>query len=488
MGLCEVNMFDRYILIVGIEKYLEEEFSKVDYAGNDADGFSAVMDHLWEGNGIIEILKNEEATNAQIGKHLERIMKCGTEKDEFWFFFAGHGLRENGYNFLACYDSSINAIQRTCLSLQNIFVDLRNSNFKKVRIFIDACHSGVYLEDGMRGSVSELSDKDYVDFCKESESYMVFSACGDDEKSYPVNKLRHGLWTYYLLEAFSGKSSDVFERNNFITTNSLQNYLTTKVRSGCREHFKGKRQQNPKAWGNFSGTDILADLSKIVEQNAQANYFSFKLKEISLLGLETSSVKSLSGFIKGRHTVPKDFSSYSSGFVQNIGEKEIDDQTNCLFEKIKNIYPYKRKDLIIDGNKIITPNFQIVVSLDQSSDSPSDYDLQIEVSGFQGDFFNDNFVKVFTGLIDTMKVECEKPFKIETIIDQLEELDLEPKYDKDFTYCEMEFPELNGIIRFQENIMLYIYPNKDDVKHLLQESHDIPLLLGKHNVKALSNE
>jgi uncharacterized caspase-like protein len=136
--------------IIGIQEYQRREISKVDFAEADAhavaDGFK--YSGLSEDNTIV--LLSASATKTTIESKLRTFMTTVSESDQLFFFYAGHGFAVNSSNFITCYDTQPEDLSNTSISLQDLFTKLRASKCRRIIIFLDSCHSGLEIFQGMR--------------------------------------------------------------------------------------------------------------------------------------------------------------------------------------------------------------------------------------------------------------------------------------------------------------------------------------------------
>ena len=110
--------------------------------------------------------------------------------DNLWFFFSGHGLRHAERDYLMLSDSSadVELIERTSIPLSYVTERLRLCGADNVVIVQDACRN-------------ELKDKG-VGIGKEHQAGVItFASCSPGERSYEIESLQQGAFTYALLEA-----------------------------------------------------------------------------------------------------------------------------------------------------------------------------------------------------------------------------------------------------------------------------------------------
>ena len=94
-------MSSAHAVIIGIEKYYNMSIEGVDYARADALGFKDVLiKKLGVAVSNITLLLDQGAHKAEIEDKLKYIVGGLEEQDQFYFFYAGHGLWTAGTNRL----------------------------------------------------------------------------------------------------------------------------------------------------------------------------------------------------------------------------------------------------------------------------------------------------------------------------------------------------------------------------------------------------
>jgi hypothetical protein len=96
---------------------------------------------------------------------------------------------------------------------------------KKVLFLLDSCHSGDFFGAKYR---RDMSIQHFLDqsFAKMSEGRVVLSSCLPLQKAREEETLGHGLFTYYLLQAFHGREKEAVRPNGMLTVSSLFDYLS----------------------------------------------------------------------------------------------------------------------------------------------------------------------------------------------------------------------------------------------------------------------
>ncbi|NJL89590.1 MAG: hypothetical protein HC916_07170 [Coleofasciculaceae cyanobacterium SM2_1_6] len=108
--------------------------------------------------------------------------------DNLWFFFSGHGLRHGDRDYLMLSDSSASGqlIERTAIPLSYVTERLRRCGADNVVIVQDACRN-----DAKGLGIGE----------EKQAGVITFASCSPAERSYEIETLQHGAFTYALLES-----------------------------------------------------------------------------------------------------------------------------------------------------------------------------------------------------------------------------------------------------------------------------------------------
>src|SRR5262249_40127650 len=325
-------MAEKFALIVAVETYQDKRIAPVTYAENDATQLSLALQELGIDSIFEVVLLNADATNATIESKLRTIAGRLLVDDEFVFFYAGHGFSENDQNYITCYDTQRGDLTYTSISLQSILQTIRSSKSEKKILFLDCCHSGVPIDENMRGLLADFSDDELTVFLKDAEFCVGFSSCKTDEKSYPSSALQHGIWTYHLVQALKGEAPSALERDGLLTGSSLQSYLAVEIPRTLRKARTDGAVQNPHFFGNASHDFLIADIRPVLEaRRAKARPHLQQLKRVLFSGERIGNVRFLSGFLKGHH-IPDRISSATESFLAKISSRDVEEEANKFFK------------------------------------------------------------------------------------------------------------------------------------------------------------
>lgn len=374
-------------LLFGVENYLENKTDNVLYAERDATEVKTALLDLGYEERNIDLIVNTAATMASIRYAAKQLAGTAKNGDTVLFFFAGHGYTWQGQNYLMAHDTRRDDIEGTAVSLQYLFDLFAKSECRQVMFFLDCCHSGMHLGDEERGLMEDFSTPELQAYFKDADFCVVFSACDKGEKSYPSHEFKHGYWTYHLLSALRGDEPKVLDSDGRLRSTSLQDYLRVNVPRQLALQSTEKRKQNPKMFGDVSGTFVVAHLGALLErQAAERRAEAVGLKDSTLRRLQSGPVSELSGFDKARnHRPPTNVNGTTQGWVAGLAQGDLEVEMGKYFQKIRDAKVYRRKELQYDspadgGAAIRTPDFASSITYSQSEENPSEYEVVQELT------------------------------------------------------------------------------------------------------------
>jgi WD40 repeat protein len=236
-----------YVLILGINEYKNPRY-KLNYAISDAKGIAEIVK---DGNSTlfekinIHTLYDHEVTKVNVIEKFGELANVMHEQDVFMFYYAGHGTLDQDdaanefyivpYDIVQLYGNSealkANAISAT--EIRDISVKL---NPQKQVYIIDACHSAGALESSLtRGAAEERA---FAQLARSTGTFWL-TAAGSEQFATEFEELGHGVFTYSLLEALSGK--DYSNGDGTLTIRELSSYVEMRVPE-LSEKYKGQAQ------------------------------------------------------------------------------------------------------------------------------------------------------------------------------------------------------------------------------------------------------
>jgi uncharacterized caspase-like protein len=230
-------MGQNWAIVVGINHY--SNLQPLKYAERDAESVRDFFDELGFERVFFFAEKapaisadsgasfSAEPTFGELSNFLDRRFEQAFlgPRDNLWFFFAGHGRREQAQDYLMLRDSNPRNLERSALKLQELAAQLRRSNAGNVILLLDACR-----DDG-------AGSRDGVGIGTKQQGVITFYSCAPSQLSYEIDELQAGAFTAALLQGLKLRGED----GNCATVERLASYLKTRV-PALVERYKGMQQ------------------------------------------------------------------------------------------------------------------------------------------------------------------------------------------------------------------------------------------------------
>jgi WD40 repeat protein len=232
-----------YVLAVGINQYKNAELN-LNYAKADASGFVKTINN--NGSGLFKnihviTIYDTEATKERILAEIDSLSTRVKPEDVFIFYYAGHGGVHDGEFYFIPTDN-VSLYQKSKLDKSAISAKLLQEKFQQIKalkqiVLLDACHAGASTEVlAQRGSSSEKA----LAQMSRSEGIHVLAAAGSEQQATEFGSLGHGVFTYVLIEAISGKA-DGAPKDGKVTIYELISYLDDQVPE-ISQKYQGQAQ------------------------------------------------------------------------------------------------------------------------------------------------------------------------------------------------------------------------------------------------------
>lgn len=249
-------------IIIGIENYKSRDNNQVPpvkYAKKDALLFiNMLIEKFKVEENDIHMFINEDALKSDLEYGLGRLFHSLSEKDRLVFYYVGHGFHNGTTNYLSTYDTHINHIADTAVSLRKILLDpLLKSKCKSGLVFIDACAQS-FKNDKERALITDLNSEDFQLFKSEHPHFATFLSCQPGQSSYSCYELGHGIWTHHLGKALRGEEAEAVKSDKYITDRTLNDYLAKSVSNYVKDELGF--EQNPKAILDSNCENVIVEI------------------------------------------------------------------------------------------------------------------------------------------------------------------------------------------------------------------------------------
>jgi uncharacterized caspase-like protein len=247
----------KWALVIGIASFEDKIIPPLNYTANDAKSFADVLLSPKYGQfkpENVHILLNEQATTRHIKEQLNWLARSAAPDDVVVVYIAAHGSPREvdtaGVSYIITHDTDIgtdinnpdvDSLYATALPM----IDLANAVATRVRaqrtaIFLDTCFSGNAAQPQNKlmapgiasGSVAPAT----LDHIRQGSGRIIFTASGVNEESLESDSIKHGYFTYYLVQALE-------QQNGSIPLTQAFAYVQQNVRS--RAQTEAHAEQNP---------------------------------------------------------------------------------------------------------------------------------------------------------------------------------------------------------------------------------------------------
>ncbi len=238
---------DLYIFSIGINNYKNPNY-QLNYAVKDAKDFTksinqkanTLFDHVY-----VNELYNEKATKTSIIEQFKALQSKINAEDVLVFYYAGHGVMSQGANtdfYLVAYAltnlyGSQDLLDKEGVSATELMEFSKTIKAQKQLFILDACHSGGAINTlASRGGNRE---KAIAQLARNTGTFFL-TASQDAQYANESGDLKHGLFTYALLEILMGKDM-ASATDGKITINEIKTYVDERVPE-LSEKYHGSAQ------------------------------------------------------------------------------------------------------------------------------------------------------------------------------------------------------------------------------------------------------
>lgn len=236
-------MSRNWAIAIGINDYNPNNFHPLRYAKRDAEAIQAFFQNEADFDEVYFFADDSPKITLPNGSAIPTYPSCGnllsflqdrfekpflSKGDNCWFFFAGHGLQYQNRDYLMPIDAPNPRSKEPtyAISVSYIRERLSRSGADNVILLLDACR-----DEGGRSSTRPEWEP--------QQGIITISACSPLQKSWEVDELQHGVFTFALLEALRSK------HYNCATVERFDQYLRARVPQLCR-HFGKQPEQIPR--------------------------------------------------------------------------------------------------------------------------------------------------------------------------------------------------------------------------------------------------
>ena len=246
-------------VVIGINKY--KNFPSLKYAVNDAREFYRYLievnqvskDHVW-------LFLDEEATLDKLRMTLGTSLRSSAGKDDtVIIFLAGHGATEQDASspdgdglekYILPHNADPKNLYGSAIPMSEVARIFQRISSERLVFIGDTCYSGAsggrtIFAGGTRANVSGA----FLERLLQGKGRVIITASDANEVSAEKDELKHGVFTYYLLEGLRGKAD--LDQDGVITVDEVYRYVSMKVPQATGQN------QHPVKKGETTGQIIL---------------------------------------------------------------------------------------------------------------------------------------------------------------------------------------------------------------------------------------
>lgn len=221
----------KYAVLIGVNKY--EKLSPLRYAKRDIE---ALRDQLYkigfEKKDVCclttDAAPQDNPTGERIKSAIEEVIERAREGDVLFFAMAGHGVEVGGEARFCPVDTDDRNLLRTTLPIKSIYEAIKKCKATFKLMSVDACRDNPFLGRNLFGARSIQMLPPLPPGC------VLLQSCAMGQQSFEDPELRHGIFTYYLIEGLSGEAAD----DGKVMFLGLAKYVSDKTKQRASDKFK----------------------------------------------------------------------------------------------------------------------------------------------------------------------------------------------------------------------------------------------------------
>lgn len=220
----------RLAVLIGINDY--KSFAKLNFCRNDIVELAGLLRDPLGFDSVLEFHENSDLKpdRTTIFTQLAELRSPKINPDDLLvFYFSGHGIIIGDQDYLLPIEASPKDAKNLGIKVDDLVGALQDTGCKRIAMFIDACREPI---TGARGTAAIGEESKAV---VSKAGIVAFFSCDPRDRSYEIEALQHGSFTYCILKAIKEEAATTVEE--------LDAYLKTYVPQINTEN--GKPTQQP---------------------------------------------------------------------------------------------------------------------------------------------------------------------------------------------------------------------------------------------------
>jgi hypothetical protein len=220
---------NRWAVLVGVNEYEDKaNYGQLHVCVKDV---GAIYERLITGGldpARVRLLtddKSELPTRENILVALKSIADATEPDDLLLFYYSGHGDEDGGEGYLVARNGRRLVLRDTAVPISRVKEIMEQASARAKVIILDACHSGADI--GGKGP-KPMSAEFIRRVFQQAEGLAILSSCKQGQLSYEWRENECSVFTYFLLEAFTGKADR--DEKGFVTVQDANRHVTGGVK------------------------------------------------------------------------------------------------------------------------------------------------------------------------------------------------------------------------------------------------------------------
>ena len=238
----------KFAVLIGVNDYTGG-LRKLRYAKRDMEAFRDQLLKIgFEKENVFCLLSGEEfkdsPTKQNILDMLAHVLRLIKRGDTLFLAMSGHGVLAEGGARFCPVDTKIADLAATTIPISDIYDSMKECRATFKLMIVDACRNDPF-------SGKDAGDAAFQTLADPPAGCLLLQSCSDKELSYEDDELKHGIFSYYLIEGLSGKAAN---SDGKITLYGMVDYADEKTK---RRAFDEHREwQTPRLRGDVTNFTI----------------------------------------------------------------------------------------------------------------------------------------------------------------------------------------------------------------------------------------
>ncbi len=214
-----------FVLALGVNLYKDKNINSLKFSVSDASSviqlFNSAPKGFYNTLSTVQMI-DSDVTLRKISSTFEKLAAQIKPDDIFILYLAGHGTTNNGEYYYLPSDCDAKKIVETSVSKQFLVECLSKIPAQTSLILLDTCNSGAFVSS----KNLFLVEKTAFEHLAHTSGQVIITASSDVQSALEGYK-NHGVFTYVLLDAISGKAN--YDKNDSISAAELMKYIADEV-------------------------------------------------------------------------------------------------------------------------------------------------------------------------------------------------------------------------------------------------------------------